>query len=135
MPAVLGFLIAGMVLGPNAANLLTQDILDAPAYNRLISVMECGMGLMLGTEMVWKKMRAYGKQVLIITLTESLGTFAVVSAAFCAIFYFMGIPMFLGLIFGGHRSGHRSSARVVYRDRISYRGTGDPHADPPGGSG
>lgn len=59
MPAVLGFLIAGMVLGPNAANLLTQDILDAPAYNRLISVMECGMGLMLGTEMVWKKMRAY----------------------------------------------------------------------------
>ena len=101
MPAVLGFLIAGMVLGPNAANLLTQDILDAPAYNRLISVMECGMGLMLGTEMVWKKMRAYGKQVLIITLTESLGTFAVVSAAFCAIFYFMGIPMFLGLIFGG----------------------------------
>lgn len=101
MPAVLGFLIAGMVLGPNAANLLTQDILDAPAYNRLVSVMECGMGLMLGTEMVWKKMRAYGKQVLIITLTESLGTFAVVSAAFCAIFYFMGIPMFLGLIFGG----------------------------------
>ena len=101
MPAVLGFLIAGMVLGPNAANLLTQDILDAPVYHRLISVMECGMGLMLGTEMVWKKMRAYGKQVLIITLTESLGTFAVVSAAFCAIFYFMGIPMFLGLIFGG----------------------------------
>lgn len=32
MPAVLGFLIAGMALGPNALNLLTQDILDAPSY-------------------------------------------------------------------------------------------------------
>lgn len=63
MPAVLGFLIAGMALGPNAANLLTQEILDAPAYERLISVLECGMGLMLGTEMVWKRMRRYGKQV------------------------------------------------------------------------
>ena len=101
MPAVLGFLIAGMVLGPNAANLLTQDMLDAEAYQRLISVLECGMGLMLGTEMVWRKMKTYGKQVLVITLTESLGTFAVVSAAFCAIFCFMGIPVFLGLIFGG----------------------------------
>ncbi len=101
MPAVLGFLIAGMVLGPNAANLLTQEMLDAPAYQRLISVLECGMGLMLGTEMVWRKMKTYGKQVLVITLTESLGTFAVVSAAFCGIFYVMVIPTFLGLIFGG----------------------------------
>lgn len=101
MPAVLGFLIAGMALGPNAANLLTQEILDAPSYERLISVLECGMGLMLGTEMVWKRMRSYGMQVLVITLTESLGTFVVVSAAFCAIFYLTGVPMFLGLIFGG----------------------------------
>lgn len=101
MPAVLGFLIAGMALGPNAADLLTQEILDAPSYGRLISVLECGMGLMLGTEMVWKRMRSYGKQVLVITLTESLGTFVVVSAAFCAIFYATGVPVFLGLIFGG----------------------------------
>ena len=50
MPAVLGFLIAGMALGPNAANLLTQEILDAPAYENLISVLECGMGLMLGID-------------------------------------------------------------------------------------
>ncbi len=101
MPAVLGFLIAGMALGPNAANLLTQEILDAPSYEHLISVLECGMGLMLGTEMVWKRMRSYGMQVLVITLTESLGTFVVVSAAFCTIFYLTGVPMFLGLIFGG----------------------------------
>jgi len=59
------------------------------------------MGLMLGTEMVWKRMRSYGMQVLVITLTESLGTFVVVSAAFCTIFYLTGVPMFLGLIFGG----------------------------------
>lgn len=101
MPAVLGFLIAGMAFGPHALNLLTQEILDHPAYHTLISLLECGMGLMLGSEMVWRKMRSYGKQIVVITLAQSLMTFVVVSAAFSAIFYWTGLPVFLGLIFGG----------------------------------
>ena len=101
MPAVLGFLIAGMLLGPYAVNLLTQDILDNSMYHTLIERMECGMGLMLGSEMIWRKMRSSGKQIVVITLAQSLMTFAVVSLAFSAIFYFMDIPVFLGLIFGG----------------------------------
>ena len=101
MPAVLGFLLAGMAFGPHALNLLTQEILDHPAYHTLISFLECGMGLMLGSEMVWQKMRSYGKQIVVITLAQSLMTFVVVSAAFSAIFYWMGLPVFLGLIFGG----------------------------------
>lgn len=101
MPAVLGFLIAGMTFGPHALNLLSQEVLDHPAYHTLISFLECGMGLMLGSEMVWRKMRSYGKQIVVITLAQSLTTFVVVSAAFSAIFYWAGIPVFLGLIFGG----------------------------------
>lgn len=101
MPAVLGFLIAGMVLGPNALGLLPQSILDAAAYKTLISYLECGMGLMLGSEMVWKRLRSYGKQIVVITLFQSLMTFFVVTVAFSLIFYFLGIPMFLGLVFGG----------------------------------
>lgn len=101
MPAVLGFLISGMLLGPYALGLLTQEMLDAPLYHNMIAILECGMGLMLGTEMVWKRMRTYGSQILVITLVQSLGTFVLVSAAFAFIFHFMGIPTFLGLIFGG----------------------------------
>lgn len=101
MPAVLGFLIAGMALGPHALNLLTQEILDRPAYHILLSFLECGMGLMLGGEMVWRKMRSYGRQIVVITLAQSLMTFAVVSAVFFFLFWYMGIPPFLGLIFGG----------------------------------
>lgn len=101
MPAVLGFLIAGMALGPNAFGLLSQEILDAPIYDTLISFLECGMGLMLGSEMVWRRMKSYGKQIVVITLAQSLMTFFVVSLAFSLIFYFMDIPVFLGLIFGG----------------------------------
>ncbi len=101
MPAVLGFLIAGMALGPNALGLLTQEMMDASVYQTLISFLECGMGLMLGSEMIWRRIRSYGKQIVVITLAQSLLTFLVVSLAFSVIFYFMDIPIFLGLIFGG----------------------------------
>lgn len=101
MPSVLGFLIAGMALGPHAFGLLSQEILDAPVYHTLISILECGMGLMLGTEMIWRRMRSYGKQIVVITLAQSLATFFVVSLVFSLFFYFMDIPIFLGLIFGG----------------------------------
>lgn len=101
MPTVLGFLIAGMALGPHGLGLLNQKILDNSAYHMLISFLECGMGLMLGSEMVWRKIRSYGKQIVVITLAQSLMTFLVVSIAFSSIFYFMDMPVFLGLIFGG----------------------------------
>src|SRR5699024_4409931 len=58
-------------------------------------------GLMLGTEMIWRRMRSYGKQIVVITLAQSLATFFVVSLVFSLIFYFLDIPIFLGLIFGG----------------------------------
>ena len=40
-------------------------------------------------------------QVISLTLTQSLGTFILVSLAFGVIFYFTGIPIYLGIIFGG----------------------------------
>lgn len=101
MPSVLGVLIAGMALGPNAFGLLTQGMMDDPVYHRLVPFLECGMGLMLGSEMIWRRMRSYGKQVVVITLAQSLLTFLTVSLVFSVIFYFLDIPVFLGMIFGG----------------------------------
>lgn len=48
---------------------------------------------MLGTEMIWRRMRSYGKQIVVITLAQSLMTFFVVSLVFSLIFYFMDIPI------------------------------------------
>lgn len=101
MPAVLGFLIAGMAFGPNAFDLLTQNILDNAGYKTLINLMECCMGLMLGTEMVWRKIKQFGRQIIVITFAQSLMTFFVVSLAFAVIFHFSGTPVFLALLFGG----------------------------------
>ena len=63
--------------------------------------MQCAFGLMLGTELVWKKIKRYGKALIVTTLMQSLGTFALVSFAFGIVFSCTGIPIFLAFVFGG----------------------------------
>lgn len=101
LPAILGWLLAGMVFGPYAFNLLNDAILDEPVYEYAINVLECCVGLMIGTELVWKKIKAAGKQIIVTTLTQSLGTFFFVSLVFGIVFFSTGTPVYLAFIFGG----------------------------------
>ncbi|MGN0549241.1 MAG: cation:proton antiporter [Acutalibacteraceae bacterium] len=101
MPSILGWLIVGMILGPHAVGLMSQDILSTGWYKTAIMWMQCAFGVMLGTELIWKKLKNYGKALVVTTLTQSLGTFAVVSLAFGLIFAFTDIPVYLAFVFGG----------------------------------
>lgn len=101
MPAILGWLIAGMLLGPNAVRFLPQTVLDAQWYKLIITWMQCAFGLMLGTELVWSRIKNYGKALMVTTLTQSLGTFAFVSLVFAVVFKCVGVPVYLGFVFGG----------------------------------
>lgn len=101
LPAILGWLISGMLLGPNAAALLTREFMDTTLYHCVITWMQCAFGLMLGTELIWRKIRNYGKALTVTTLTQSLGTFLVVSVVFGLVFLMSGIPFYLAFAFGG----------------------------------
>ncbi|ACA43296.1 potassium transporter [Clostridium botulinum] len=101
LPAILGWLIAGMILGPHAVGLVNEATLNAEWYKTIVNILECAVGLLIGTELVWNKIKKSGKQLIITTLTQSLGTFFVVSVVFAVVFYFTGIPLYLALIFGG----------------------------------
>lgn len=101
LPSILGWLITGMFLGPHAFSLMDQQILDAQWYQTVVHILECGVGLMIGTELVWNKIKRSGKAIVITTLTQSLGTFFVVSLVFGVVFYASNIPVYLAFIFGG----------------------------------
>lgn len=101
LPSILGWLIAGMLLGPYSLGLLPQELLDARSYKTIISWMQCAFGLMLGTELVVRRLKAYGKALLITTLTQSLGTFLIVSLSFGIIFAVQGVPVYLAFVMGG----------------------------------
>ncbi len=101
LPAILGWLLTGMILGPHALGLVNDAILDAQWYHIIVNILECAVGLLIGTELVWKKIKTTGKQIIITTLTQSLGTFFVVTLLFGVVFYFTSIPFYLAVIFGG----------------------------------
>lgn len=101
LPSILGWLITGMVLGPHALSLMNQQLLDTQWYQTLVHILECGVGLMIGTELVWNKIKRSGKAIVITTLTQSLGTFFIVSLVFSIVFYISNIPVYLAFIFGG----------------------------------
>lgn len=101
LPSILGWLIAGMILGPHAVNLLSDSLLNAGWYTVTESILECTVGLMIGTELIWNQIKQSGKQIVVTTITESLGTFIVASLVFGVIFYFTGVPIYLAFMFGG----------------------------------
>ncbi len=101
LPAVLGWLIVGMAIGPYALNLLSDSVLHAQWFDITESLCESIFGLMIGTELIWSKIKKTGKQIVVTTITESLGTFVIVSLVFGIIFWFVGIPLYLAFIFGG----------------------------------
>lgn len=101
LPSILGWLIAGMLLGPHALALMSQNLLDARWYQTSVHVLECAVGLMIGTELVWNKLKRSGKSIIITTFTQSIGTFLIVSLTFGITFWLMDVPLYLAFIFGG----------------------------------
>ena len=101
LPAILGWLLAGMTLGPHALGLLNEPMMEAAWYTTAESILECVVGLMIGTELIWRKIKKAGKQIVVTTITESLGTFLVVSLEFGVIFGITGVPLYLAFLFGG----------------------------------
>ena len=100
LPAILGWLIVGMILGPNAVGLISGELLNAPWFSILIDLLECIFGLMIGTEMIMKELKKAGSQIIVTTITESFGTFLVVSLVFAVVFYLADIPLYLAVVVG-----------------------------------
>jgi Kef-type K+ transport system membrane component KefB len=61
MPAILGWLIGGMLLGPHALHLMPQSLIDSAWYTAAQDVLSVVVGLMLGTELIADKLKKYGR--------------------------------------------------------------------------
>lgn len=101
LPAILGWLVAGMALGPHAAGWIDEGLLRNEWYGVAVHVLECAVGLMIGTELVWKRLRRSGKSLVVTTFTQSLGTFALVTLVFGGAFALLEMPLYPAFIFGG----------------------------------
>ena len=101
LPSILGWLVTGIVFGPYLVGVVSFETMDSMWYKIAIKVIECLAGVMIGKEIVFKKLASSGRQIIGITFIQSIGTFLVVSLVFGAVFLFMGIPVYLAFVFGG----------------------------------
>ncbi|MGN0613096.1 MAG: cation:proton antiporter, partial [Porcipelethomonas sp.] len=101
LPAILGWLVAGIVFGPYLAGVVTLDITDSLWYRIFIKFFECFAGVMIGREIIFRKIASSGKQIVGITFVQSIGTFLFVSAVFMIVFLIVGVPVYAAFIFGG----------------------------------
>lgn len=101
LPAILGWLIAGIIFGPYLVEIVTLDITNSLWYKVFIKFFECFAGVMIGREIIFKKIARSGKQIVGITFVQSIGTFLFVSLVFGIVFLIRGIPVYLAFIFGG----------------------------------
>lgn len=101
LPAILGWLITGIVFGPYLTQIVTFEITEEIWYKIAAKFFECFAGVMIGREIVFKKIAHSGKQIIGITFIQSIGTFLFVSFAFAVTFLIAKIPVYLAFVFGG----------------------------------
>lgn len=104
----MGWLIIGMFFGPHAFGLMSQPVLDAGWYKTVIMWMQCAFGLMLGTELVWKKLKSS-----LWKRTDSYDPDAVLG------YFFLRDACFYDCILASRYSG--LSRFCIRRNRISHR--------------
>ena len=101
LPAILGWLIAGVVFGPYLVGIVTAEITDAMWYKIAVKFFEAFAGVMIGREILLKKLASSGKQIIGITAIQSIGTFLFVSLVFAVVLAISGLPVYLAFLFGG----------------------------------
>ncbi len=101
LPAILGWLVGGMMLGPNGFGIVDNSIISAGWYSVAMDVFECAAGLMIGMTLVPARLRKSGRGIVVTTLTQAIGTFILVTAVFIAVFVFAAdIPWYFAPIMG-----------------------------------
>lgn len=105
-PQVVGFIIAGVILGPTLANVLPHNRVEA--LTPITSLALAIIGFNIGAELEWKKIKTLGKSIVLIVIFESILAFIFVGAG---IFFLTG-RLEYALIFGSLASATAPAATI-----------------------
>lgn len=99
-PQILGWLLAGVIIGPNVIGIISKDAMAIPMFKVIMNFSKTIVGIMVGYSMVFKKLKKAGSKYLKITLSEMLGAALFVFVVFLIAFVIMGIPWPLAILIG-----------------------------------
>jgi len=116
LPAISGYVVAGLVLGPSILNVVPDHVVES-----LAPVPHIALGLIaitIGSEFRIAKLRQTGRNILIITTIQLLAAFAAVAVALAA----FGAPLPMALLLGAIASATAPAATVAIASELRARG-------------
>ncbi len=115
-PAVIGYILAGLLLGPSFLNLFHEAFLENLG---LISDLTLGLvAFIIGSELRLGILRNVGKGILVIILAESLFAFFAVFA----LIYVLTHKLYLALLFGAMAPASAPAGTVVVLQEYKAKG-------------
>lgn len=115
-PAVVGFLLVGVLLGPSLANLLDHDLLKS--FNVFNALALSLVAYIIGNEMPLDVLKKMGKGLITIIFSESI-------AAFLAVFigvFLLTKKLHLALIFGAMAPASAPAGTAIVLQEFKARG-------------
>ncbi len=114
IPQVVGYIVIGIILGGSALNVIGPQVAESLSPFNIFAL---GIiGFMIGGELQYDIFKRYGRQFLIILLSEGLAAFLLVGAATTLVSYLFtgsaGSSLALGLLLGAISSATAPAATV-----------------------
>ncbi|MFH1778138.1 MAG: cation:proton antiporter [Candidatus Omnitrophota bacterium] len=115
-PAVVGYLIAGLLMGPSFFNILNLELLENMGiFNDLALGL---VAFIIGSEMRLSTLRKMGKGIVTIIFSESFGAFALVFAGV----YLLTHKLYLALVFGAMAPASAPAGTAVVLQEYKAKG-------------
>lgn len=100
LPAILAWLVVGMMIGPHMLNILSESVQATSWYTLLTTFSQLIVGVMIGSSLIFEKIKKAGGDVLTLSVSHMAAIFLIVSLSFAMIFYFQSTPLIVALILG-----------------------------------
>lgn len=116
LPSIIGFMIAGVILGPSLFGVLGEEVQDS--FSFITDIALSFVAISIGLELKFSTLKKQGKAIIWIILTESFMAFAIVTTA---VYLFTGdLPM--ALIFGSIAPASAPAGTVAIIQEFKAKG-------------
>lgn len=117
LPAVTGYLLIGLLVGPSLLGLVSTATMEllAPINTIALSI----IAFLIGGEFSFKQLKKCGKSAILIAIFEVLGAFTFVTLA---LHFLAGIELYIALIFGAISSATAPAATIMVLREYKAKG-------------
>lgn len=117
LPAVTGYLLIGLLLGPSLFGLITSESISVltPVNSVALSI----IAFLIGGEFSLAQLKKCGKSVILIAIFEVVGAFSFVTLT---LHFLLGVELYLALIFGAISSATAPAATIMVLRQYKAKG-------------